>query len=287
MRDQIDDFKKGQADLFESPDGHINRVNQRGRMVWIDVGRAEGLIRQTTFSVYDHDENGVSTATPKARIEVISLGDHMSEARILEDSPGNPIIAGDVIHTPAWSPGQRVHFALAMKMDINNDRIDDYETIKNIIRMNGGLIDAELKPDGSRVGNISVNTRYFVEGEKPSEVTSAELQKQYNAFDDERQRFNVQKISVDKLLSLMGWKAEERVFELAGSRGGADFRKRSPGKTQPAAAAPASEAASPGAESPAAPAAPAGVDPFAVPGAAAPAPAAPAAVDPFAAPPGA
>ena len=114
-------------------------------MVWIDVGRADGLLRQTTFSVYDHDENGVSTATPKARIEVIALGDRLSEARILEDTPANPIISGDVIHTPAWSPGQRVHFALAMKMDINKDRIDDYEMIKNIIQMNGGVIDAELQ----------------------------------------------------------------------------------------------------------------------------------------------
>jgi hypothetical protein len=195
--------------------------------------------------------------------------------------PANPIIAGDVIHTPAWSPGQRVHFALAMKMDINKDRIDDYELIKSIIQMNGGVIDAELKPDGSRVGNIAVNTRYFVQGEAVSEVTSEEMRKQYIAFEDERQRFNVQKISVEKLLSLMGWKAEERVVEVAGNRGGGDFRKRLPGKTQPAAGVPASESAAPSTEAPAAPTAPA-VDPFAAPGA----PAAPGAapVDPFAAP---
>jgi hypothetical protein len=281
LQGRIDEFKAGQADLFESPDGHISRVNQRGRMVWIDVGRADGLLRQTTFSVYDHDENGVSTATPKARIEVIALGDRLSEARILEDTPANPIIAGDVIHTPAWSPGQRVHFALALKMDINKDRIDDYEMIKSIIKMNGGVIDAELKPDGSREGNISVNTRYFVQGEAISEVTSEEIRKQYNAFETDRQSFNVQKIPVEKLLSLMGWKAEERVFELAGSRGGGDFRKRLPAKTLPAAGAPASESAAPAAESPAAPAAPAGIDPFAAPGA--PVPAAPVpASDPFA-----
>jgi hypothetical protein len=280
IRDQLDEYKKGQADLFESPDGHINSVNQRARMVWIDVGRADGLLRQTTFSVYDHDENGVSTATPKARIEVIALGERLSEARILEDKPGNPIIAGDVIHTPAWSPGQRVHFALAMKMDIDKDRIDDYETIKNIIRMSGGVIDAELKPDGSRVGDITVNTRYFVEGEKPSEVTSSDMQAKYNAFNGDRERFNVQKISVEKLLSLMGWKAEERTFELAGNRGGGDFRKRLPGKKQPAAGAPASESAAQGTEAPAATAPPAGIDPFAAPGA--PAPAAPPVADPFA-----
>ena len=90
----------------------------------------------------------------------------------------------------------------------------------------------------------------------------------------------MQKISVEKLLSLMGWKAEERTFELAGSRGGGDFRKRLPGKTQPAAGAPASESAAPGTEAPARRRAPAGIDPFAAPGA--PAPAVPPAADPFA-----
>jgi hypothetical protein len=280
LRERIDKVNEGLKDLFENPDGHIIKVDQRLRMAWIDVGRADGLLRQTTFSVYDHNEKGAATDKSKARLEVVSLSDHQAEARILEDTPKNPIIAGDIIHSPAWSPGQRVHFALAMKMDINKDRIDDYDMIKSIIQMNGGVIDAELRADGTRKGNISVNTRYFVEGEKPSEATSAELLKQYNAFDGDRERFGVQKISVDKLLSLMGWKAEERTVELAGPRSTSDFRKRAPAKTQPAAAG-ASEANAPAAGAPAT-TAPAGADPFAAP--AAPA-AAPAAADPFAAPP--
>ena len=130
LMDQVKENEKEKNSLFESPDGHIIMVNQRLRMVSIDVGRTDGLLRQTTFSVFDHNENGVSNAKPKARIEVVSLGDRMSEARILDDTPANPIIKGDVIFTPAWSPGQRVHFALAMKMDINKDRIDDYDMIE-------------------------------------------------------------------------------------------------------------------------------------------------------------
>lgn len=306
MRKRMTDLEKRVdiKDLFEHPDGRIKLVNQRQRLVWIDVGSADGLMRQTTFSIYDHDENGVSSAKSKGRIEVVSLGDHLSEARILDDTPANPIIAGDIIHTPAWSPGQRVHFALAMKMDINKDRIDDYDMVKNIIQMNGGVIDAELRPnpDGTltRTGDITVNTRYFVQGEKPGEATNPKLMDQFNAFAGERDRYGVETISVDKLLSLMGWKAEEKVVTLAGPRasGGGDFRKRAPGKTQPAATAPATE--SPGTPPPpaatdpfapgAAPAAPArpapgaDTDPFAVPAAPAAKPAAGADTDPFAAP---
>jgi hypothetical protein len=280
--DKLKEFEKEKTSLFESPDGHIKLVNQRQRLVWIDAGRADGLLRQTTFKVYDHDENGVTNAKPKGRIEVVSLGEHLSEARILEDTPSNPIISGDLIHTPAWSPGQRIHFAMAMKMDINKDRIDDYEMVKSIILMNGGVIDAELRPDGTRVGDISVNTRYFVEGEKPSDITSQDMQKQFNAFDLDRERHGVEKISVDKLLSLMGWKAEEKTVELAGNRS-SDFRsKRAPGKTQPVG----SQAPQPGAggSAPSTPApAAGGVDPFA--GAAPAAKAAAPAADPFAVPP--
>jgi hypothetical protein len=283
--DRLKKYKTEEAALFENPDGHIKLVNQRQRLVWIDVGRADGLLRQTTFSVFDHDENGVSNAKRKARIEVVNLDEHLAEARILEDTPANPIIIGDVIFSPAWSPGQRVHFALAMKMDINKDGIDDYDMVKNIIEMNGGVIDAELRKDGTRgPGNISVNTRYFVEGEKPSDTTKTEVQKQYNAFEEDRKTFGVEKISVDKLLALMGWKADEKTVDLSGIAGGGDFRKRPAGKTQPAkAAAPAAGGSTPP---------PAAVDPFTTgPAASAPAPAtAPAAapagaeVDPFAPP---
>ncbi len=297
FKEEIEDIRKDQADLTENPDGHIVRVNQRQQMVWIDRGRADGLLRQTTFAVYDHDENGItSTKKPKGRIEVLTVNENMSEARILQDSPANPIISGDIINTPAWSPGQHIHFAMAMKMDVNKDRVDDFELVKSIIQMNGGVIDAELKVDSTgkvvRNGKISVETRYFVEGEKPSEATSPALLKEYDAFDKERESFNVKKISLDKLLALMGWRAEERTVQLSGSSGG--FMKRSPGKTQPAAsteAAPASEGAAP---SPAAtPADPFGNPPAAAPAAApadpfgaAPAPnAAPAAdADPFATP---
>ncbi len=265
------------VNFTENPDGKITRVNQNQQLVWIDRGRADGLLRQTTFSVYDHNERGISDTKPKGRIEILTVGDRISEARILEDKPANPIIAGDIIETPAWSPGQRIHFALAMKMDVNKDRIDDYDMVKSIIQMNGGVIDAELRVDPTgkivRNGDISVETRYFVEGERPSEATSPDLMKQYNAFDQDRERFTVKKISVENLLALMGWRAEEKTVELGGSRGG--FMKRSPGKTQPATtASPDGAPASEGGATPAAPAS----DPFG-----APAPAAPAA-DPFGAP---
>jgi len=292
FRVRVEELQKTQVDLFENPDGKIIQVSQSQRLVWINVGRADGLMRQTTFSVYDHKENGVASAKAKARIEVVEVRDeHLAEARILEDSAANPIMKGDIIHTPSWSPGQRIHFAMAGKMDINRDGVDDYEMVKNVIILNGGIIDAELKPSGERVppgGGLSVNTRYLVLGDPPDE-TAAENKKlleEYTKILGEIAGYGIDKMPAQKLLEMMGWKSEERTVELAGSRGGGEFRKRTPGKTAAPGATPAPAGTPAPGTTPAPattpmPGAPA--DPFAVP-AATPAPAGGAPADPFAPP---
>ena len=272
QRDRLIQEQGEKVSLFENPDGRITRVNQGLQQVWIDVGRDDGLLRQTTFAVYDHNESGVASSKPKGSIEVVSLGDRLSEAKIIEDSPANPIISGDVIHTVAWSPGQRIHFALAGKMDINGDGVDDYDLVRNIIRINGGGIDAELRPDGTRSGKVTVNTRYLVRGNVEA---SKELLDKFATLRDEVTQFGTETKSVKDILALMGWKADERMVNLGGGTSAA-FRKRQPGKTEPAAPAPATDSTTPATPSTGAPASPATADPF---GAAAPA------ADPFGATP--
>jgi hypothetical protein len=256
LRDEIKNRETAQS-LFESPDGRIKWVNQRQRLVWIDVGREDGLLRQTSFAVYDHNENGVANAKPKGNIEVVGLGDRLSEARILNDTPANPIISGDVIHTVAWSPGQRIHFALAGRMDINGDGVEDYDMVRNIIRINGGEIDAELRPDGTRTGKVTVNTRYLVQGNVEA---SKELIDRFATMKDELKQFGADTKSVKDILALMGWKSEERIVNLGGG-GSGTFPKRQPGKTEPATSS-SVPAAAPPADSPAPAAA---ADPFAAP----------------------
>jgi len=152
--------------------------------------------------------------------------------------------------------------------------------------MNGGVIDAELRPDGTRIGNIDVNTRYFVVGEQLNETTTKDLQTKFNAFDKDRFDLSIPKIQVGELLALMGWKTEDRTVELAGHRGGSAVGQQQPKKAANGkagdAAAPATGSAAPAADPfvappAAAPAAAAPADPFAP-----AAPAAPAAADPFA-----
>ena len=86
----------------------------------------------------------------------------MVEARILDDKVSDPIIPGDKIFTPLWSPGEQRHFALAGLMDIDGDGHSDLEPLMNIIQ-SGRRRDRLLHPDNGKdknrvKGAITVNT---------------------------------------------------------------------------------------------------------------------------------
>ena len=130
-------------------------------------------------------------------------------------------------------------------------------------------------------------------GDLPTDKSSEKARNEFSKMRGEGDRYGTDIITVDKLLTQMGWKAEERTVKLAGSKAGTEFRTRkpgtkngAPGEAPPAEAAPEA-APMPGTPAPAADpfATPAGADPFAAPATPAPAPMpmAPAA-DPFADP---
>jgi hypothetical protein len=269
LKEKKEALERSTVNRFESPDGRITAINQSLRLVYIDVGQKDGLMRQTTFAVFDHDENGVAQAEPKARVEVVRIvGDHLAECRILEDKPADPILQNDVIFTPAWSPGMVVHFALVGFMDINRDGVSDRDLIRNVIKMSGGVIDAELQDDGTRSGSVNVNTRYLVLGEKPNERSGTRMLQEYNFMLSEVGKYGTETINVQKLMAMMGFKPEERTIELGTNAAKNEFKKRQPGKAAPGAGAPAAVPgfdpgpAAPAPAAPAAPAAPVADDPF-------------------------
>lgn len=206
--------------LYEQPDGEVTQVSQRVGLVWINLGYADGLRRQMTFSVFDHDVNGVTREKAKAKIEVKTLVEpHLSECRIIENPSRNPIVRGDKVFTPAWSPGQQLRFALAGFMDLNDDGLSDRDEIKRIIEMNHGLIDSEMDDDGKITGELSAETRYLVVGARPSEKNapgknSKAAMDGYTKIVNQAEKLGVDMIDVTKLLGLMGWKSEERTLKI-------------------------------------------------------------------------
>ncbi|MCO6459063.1 MAG: hypothetical protein J5I93_27460 [Pirellulaceae bacterium] len=210
---------------FETPDGRVTWVNQGSRVVWINVGMADGLRPQTTFAVYDRDEAGVMKPERKGAIEVIRVLDqHLAEANILEDDLKNPILPGDVIHSPAWRPGRRVHFALAGFMDIDGDGESDRDLLRNLITMSGGVIDSEVHDDGQRTGALTNNTRYLIRGERPSETSGPAAIQGYSQMDRDAKNMSVETINLDEFLTYIGWKGEVRTVQLGSGARSDDFK---------------------------------------------------------------
>lgn len=213
-------------ETFEVADGEIWWVNQTGGTVWINLGRSDALPKQMKFSVWGHDENDVARTKSKAKIEVIKiLDEHMAEARILEDHITDPILRGDKIFTPLWSPGRQEHFALAGFMDINGDGESDRKTIKDLIALSGGVVDAEL--EGTKItdgkggkGQMTINTRYLVKGDAPKEQNA-----KWSEMLNEAAELGVKPISLEIFLDHVGYKQEGKAVRFGRYSDPNDFKE--------------------------------------------------------------
>ena len=175
--------------------------------IYINLGRADGLRPSVRFGVVNSDESRVADAQPKARIEVVEVisgSEHLSRCKVLSDRTPITILRGDSIYSPAWQPGRKVEFALAGKLDINGDGIDDRETIKTLIAQNGGLVTMDLPPTGKGSGELSVTTRWLVIGD------DFKVLDEEGALESKAKAFGISRIHVDKLLRwLRGSQADE------------------------------------------------------------------------------
>lgn len=198
---------------FEIPSGEIRWVNQHTGTAWINLGEADGLHRQITFGVYPADTSDIA-AGKKASIEVTQvLGDHLAEVRVFDDKMADPILPGDKIYTPVWIPGDKRHFALVGAMDLRGEGKNDLQMVKDLIAMNGGVVDCYLDEKGKKVGNISVKTRFLVVGDAPSDKAQASTSGAYMKLQNEAQQLGVQTIQLADLLHRMGWKNQSQVVQ--------------------------------------------------------------------------
>jgi hypothetical protein len=205
---------KGQKEAEATFSGQVKWVDQRSKTVWIDLGQADGLNRQTFFSVYAADAIDLTKSGKKASIEVILLqGPHTAEARIVDDKMSDPIIPGDKIYSPVWSPGQRKHFALVGFMDIDSDGKSDLAAVRSLIVLNGGVVDYELNENGDQRGAMTVNTRYLIKGDPPNladagsmETKIEEYTKEYSKALKKAESLGIESLPFTELLQRMGWK---------------------------------------------------------------------------------
>jgi len=214
---------KQAAVSFEVPDGRVSWVNQDGT-VWINLGSADSLRRQITFSVLDADTQDPVKDPTKGSIEITRiLGDHLAEARITKDDAKNPILAGDQVYSQVWHRGKKLHFALTGVIDVDGDGRSDMQLARELIDLNGGTVDAYLSDEGQVEGEITVNTRYLVLGKHPEEGNQAKLRDGWQKMSEEARTNGVETITLDKFLNEMGYSPTSRTVQMGAGAKASDF----------------------------------------------------------------
>ncbi len=219
-----------QHTTFEIAHGKIlDIINQRTGRVYVNLGEADGLRRLTTFGVFTSATDDVSQAEKKASIEVIEImGPHLCEARITDDKPGNPVVKGDLVFTPIWAPGKRIHFALAGAIDLDGDGRSDLERVRSIISTNGAIVDAYQETTGKVIGQITTETNYLVMGAPPDEKSNKDMRRGYTKLIDDAKSNLVKPIKLDELLQRMGYRDMEHVTRYGKGANPVDFRPKAP-----------------------------------------------------------
>jgi hypothetical protein len=97
---------------------------------------------------------------------------------------------------------------------------------RDLIEMNGGIVDAYVADDGTIQGAITVNTRHLVMGNHPEGATEAALQEAWVKMSDDAQTNGVEKITMDKFLNQIGFAPDQQMVQLGSNARTVDFPAR-------------------------------------------------------------
>src|SRR5262249_43792893 len=100
---------------FDQPKGKILTLDRDGKTAYLNIGSADYVKPGLTFSIFGVGQYKAN-AERKASVEVLSVtGEHMCMARVTEikSATRDPILTGDLLYNPAWTPGLREHVAIA------------------------------------------------------------------------------------------------------------------------------------------------------------------------------
>lgn len=166
---QKNELVRMRSDNFETTQGEIRYVVDGGNVTMINLGSADALRPGVTFGVIDADETRLEDAKVKATIQVTQIeGAHLARARVVaKPEIRYPIIPGDKIYSPFWSPGRQVKIALAGDIDIDGDDRPDNEALKGQIKAAGAEVAAEVQPTGAGIEDLDASIRFVVVGEGP------------------------------------------------------------------------------------------------------------------------
>jgi hypothetical protein len=179
--DKLEDKKpKFTAAMFDQPRGKIVSMDRSGTMPFINLGKADRVRPQLTFSIHSVGSDGKPAKESKGSLEVFNvLSDHLSQARITSqvDATRDPVVSGDVLMNATWDPNQKRHVAIAGIIDLTGEGLVDrptdalraVEEFKRTLENQDMIVDAWIDfVDNSIKGKgITPETDYLILGDVP------------------------------------------------------------------------------------------------------------------------
>lgn len=166
------------------PKGRIQEIDRTGQTPFINIGRADGVKPQLTFAIHGAGPDGRPMKEAKGTLEVLDvLGERLSQARLtsVKDPNRDPVMKGDYLFNPGWSPNMKQHVAIAGIVDLTGEGRRDstnlmMRNLADFTRQLEGqnvVVDAYLDlKDNSIKGQITRQTDYLILGESPSHESS-------------------------------------------------------------------------------------------------------------------
>ena len=170
------------------PDGSVLTAIAGDDVVYIDLGREDGITLGLQFSVYSASTGIPVDGRSKAQIEVVSINESSAECRIARVATNAVIIEGDLVANPVYDPNRQLTFVVIGRFDFDHDGAGDPDgaaVVDAIVTDWGGVVASEL----------TALTDFVVVGEPPQRPragrdASREPTEQRSSIQEEWDRYN-------------------------------------------------------------------------------------------------
>lgn len=221
LRQKVNDATR---ESFDRPNGELRYVDYNNKLVWVNIGEADGLPVGTTFSVYSRGVNGLGRGPEdvKGAIEITKvLEAHLAEARIIKDDPAQPMAPQDPIFTPIWAAGRKLSVAVAGFIDIDQDGQNDRDAFHEFLSAANCILDLEIDDAGEVVGpGITANTKYLVMAPLPDPTKVAhndkeatdKILRETKKLEEQARLLGIRTVTLNDFLTKMGYVPQRRNF---------------------------------------------------------------------------
>lgn len=152
-----------ELDTARKPVGRILRARPGDPIVHIDLGKVDGVKLGMPFAVYSYEKPVPPDGHGKATLEVVGVGAHTAECRIVTPPPADePILEDDLVGNILLSrmKSKRPRFVIIGDFDSDYDGASDpaaYDKIVAFVKRFGGDV----------VEDVDATTDYVIRGRRP------------------------------------------------------------------------------------------------------------------------